>query len=522
MPNRYKDIYDLLLDLDEKGVSVILSFTKDGEEHYFLDPEEIDFIPTTKENIRWLCSGCYEEQNVTLASLLASYRVLPIRCRGCTMSAKSNGYTNYKFRDLLQKENWEYCDDLSKEIVIKSMDFVNAKCNKGHPVKTTPNKWKNEHRCKFCANDNKRNDSESVKEEIEEKGFKLPENFNYVSNATIMPVTCSRCGNETEMTLGNIRKNIGGCRECSGRTLFEEMTDFLEQNNKTFKSITVENKEEEYKQFILNEDYITYICNCNYNKPHRTTWRQIKEGAGCPNCAQKQREKTNIEKYGVDNPSKNKDIQEKIVNTNEGKTGYKYPMQNPESLEKMMKTNKKNHGGVHNFQTPEIRSMAYQGQLNKYGCMFLQSEEGKKKMMELYGVEHNMQNAKIFEQKQKNSFQRKEFTFPSGRIDTVQGYEPFALKKLLNDGIMENHIYTTNIPPISYIKEEKKCVYHPDIMIKIGNEIKKIIEVKSEYTIFLHAEMNLLKFLTISKLYNFEVWIFNAKGELIDILTFKN
>ena len=175
MPNRYKDIYELLLDLDEKGVNVILSFTKDGEEYWFLDPSEIDFIPNTKENIRWICSGCFEEQNVTLASLLAGHRILPIKCRGCTMSAKSNGYTNYKFRDLLQKENWEYCDDLSKEIVIKSMDFVNAKCNKGHSVKTTPNKWKNEHRCKFCANDNKRNDAGNVKEEIKKKNAKQVE-----------------------------------------------------------------------------------------------------------------------------------------------------------------------------------------------------------------------------------------------------------------------------------------------------------------------------------------------------------
>lgn len=301
------------------------------------------------------------------------------------------------------------------------------------------------------------------------------------------------------------------------------MTTFLKENDKEFVSITINNKEEKNKQFILNEDYITYICNCNYNKPHRTTWRQIKEGAKCPNCAQKQREETNIEKYGVNNPSKSTEVKQKIVNTNREKTGHDYPMQNPESLSKMMKTNREHNGGVHNFQTPEIRSMAYQGQLNKYGTCFLQSPEGKKKMMELYGVEHNMQNTEIFQKMVEKSYRtRKEFIFPSGKKCNVQGYEPFALQKLLNDGVSEDNIFTKDIPSIPYLKENKKSFYHPDIMIRVNGEVKKIVEVKSEYTIFADAEMNILKFFAISKLYNFEVWIFNKKGELIDILTFKN
>lgn len=525
MPSRYKDVYDVLLELAEKGVFVVLSFTKDGKEYYFTDPEEIKFIPAVKENFKWLCEGCYEEQETTIANIIAPNKKLPTRCRPCTMSEKMGSETNYSFRDKLEEENWEYCDSLERKITIKSLDYVNVKCSNNHPTQTTPNRWKAGHRCKTCSNNNKKVTMESIKLDFENSNFKLDEKFtysDYIDNKTTIPCICRKCKKPHKISLVNLRKNIGGCGECSGLYTFDEMLKFLDETKKIFKSITIEDAEEDYKEFVLNEDYITYDCsteNCNFLN-YRTTWRSIKEGNRCPNCAQKKREETNLREYGVDNPSKNEEIKKKIPKTHFDRTGYNFPMQNPVSLEKMMKTNRENHNGVHNFQTPENRILAYQGQLDKYGCMFLLSEEGKKKMLNLYGVEHPMKNPELFEKMMKSAHKRKEFIFPSGRKCNVQGYEPFALKKLLDDGIEEDVIFTTNIPTIPYMKNEKEYIYHPDIMIKSNNNIEKIIEVKSEYTLKADIEVNTLKFFSASKLYNFEVWVFDNKGKIINILYF--
>ena len=65
----------------------------------------------------------------------------------------------------------------------------------------------------------------------------------------------------------------------------------------------------------------------------------------------------------------------------------------------------------------------------------MQSEIVKNKTKETclknYGCEHHFQNAEIMEKNVKTSFRRKEYVFPSGKIEKVQGYEPFALDELI-------------------------------------------------------------------------------------------
>ena len=45
-----------------------------------------------------------------------------------------------------------------------------------------------------------------------------------------------------------------------------------------------------------------------------------------------------------------------------------------------------------------------------------------------------MQNAEFFEKVSKNSYKLKEFNFPCGNTIQVQGYEPFLLKNLVEEG----------------------------------------------------------------------------------------
>lgn len=65
------------------------------------------------------------------------------------------------------------------------------------------------------------------------------------------------------------------------------------------------------------------------------------------------RKKTCLEKYGVDNPFKNKAIQQKIYETNIEKFGVAHPAQNEEVRKKMEATNRANHNGMWNGQMKE-------------------------------------------------------------------------------------------------------------------------------------------------------------------------
>ena len=62
-----------------------------------------------------------------------------------------------------------------------------------------------------------------------------------------------------------------------------------------------------------------------------------------------------------------------------------------------------------------------------------------------------MQNEEIMQKISKNAYKLKEFEFPSGNKIKIQGYEPFAIKELL-ENYNENDILTgtSNVPEIWY------------------------------------------------------------------------
>jgi len=130
-----------------------------------------------------------------------------------------------------------------------------------------------------------------------------------------------------------------------------------------------------------------------------------------------------------------------------------------------------------------------------------------------------------------NSFRRKPFTFPSGRVDYVLGYEPTALKELLKtydeaDIITSiwciptfeyNRISTKARPFKTTPKEtEEPCCssssapqtirsrYFPDIMLP-----DKIIEVKSSY--YYHSDKENVRrkmFACVRNGYSAELWVY--------------
>ena len=132
-----------------------------------------------------------------------------------------------------------------------------------------------------------------------------------------------------------------------------------------------------------------------------------------------------------------------------------------------------------------------------------------------YGETHHMKNSNSFEYTTSKLFKKKEYVFPSGRIDIVQGYEPFALNNLLD--IYEESDIITNIkllPKIVYLGVDgKEHRYYPDIFIPKDN---LIIEVKSEYTMKANFKVNKLKEKASKNAgFSFKFMIFNKNGDLL-------
>ena len=184
---------------------------------------------------------------------------------------------------------------------------------------------------------------------------------------------------------------------------------------------------------------------------------------------------TNLERYGVESPLQNKEIMEKVKSTNLERYGVESPLQNEEIMEKVKATN-----------------------------------------LERYGVEHVLQNPEIMEKQQKNSFSFKDFVMPSGEVRKVQGFEPFALKILINE-YSEEQIKTgqNNVPRILYKDNGKDRYHYPDIWIPHKN---RLIEVKSPQTYIWHEQEILLKKKACEEQgYNYEIWCFDSKGNKVEL-----
>jgi hypothetical protein len=135
-----------------------------------------------------------------------------------------------------------------------------------------------------------------------------------------------------------------------------------------------------------------------------------------------------------------------------------------------------------------------------------------------YGTKYPMQNA-VFAQKYFNSYKRKDYVYPSGKIIQVQGYEPFGLDILIKQlSILEDDIVTcrTEVPEIWWEDSNNEWHrYYTDIYIKSKN---MCIEVKSIWTYKINREKIILtKKATEEFGYSYELWILDAKGNKINI-----
>ena len=326
------------------------------------------------------------------------------------------------------------------------------------------------HKCQDCGNNRKKNYDEILKI-VEDKEMKLNMNeksFNDIYKSMNSPITIlCKCEKEYTVRINDVKFGYS-CKECG-----------IE------KSINTNIEKYGVPYAILNEEIQAKIKNTNMEK----------YGVEFPFLSEEINAKiknTNIEKYGVENPFLSEEIQAKIKNTNIEKYGVEFPFLSKEIKEKIKNTNIEKYGVEFPFLSDEIQAKI------------------KNTVMKKYGVENPMQNEEIFKKSQSKS--SKIFTFPSGKLSEIHGYEHFALQELLDNGIFEEDIVTDPciVPEIWYIdSENKKRRHYVDIYIKSQN---KCIEVKSLWTLNLEKNMNYKQNTAKANGYEYEIWVYDHKG----------
>lgn len=189
--------------------------------------------------------------------------------------------------------------------------------------------------------------------------------------------------------------------------------------------------------------------------------------------AMEKREISNEEKYGYKHVFQVEEVKQKCKERIKEQFGVEYICQSPIIQEKIRQSNQKNYGYDYVFQIPEIK------------------EKIEEKCILKYGTKYPMQNAEIAAKQLYSCFgKRKEYIFPSGRKENVQGYEPLALNILLKrDNFDESDIFVdrTEVPEVWYDLNDQRKRYYTDIYIKSQN---RCIEVKSDYTFEKEKELS--------------------------------
>ena len=161
------------------------------------------------------------------------------------------------------------------------------------------------------------------------------------------------------------------------------------------------------------------------------------------------RKQTSLKKYKVDNPSKSKEIKEKIKQI--------YSLRTKEEKEQILRKRKNTcikKYGVEN---------SYQAEICK--------EKIKQTLLKNYKVKHPLQNKKIFEKQQKSALKIQKFK--NTNLYYQGSYELDFLEKYY-----DRFPNIQRAPSIKYIFQGKNKIYFPDFYIP---SLKLIIECKNSY-----------------------------------------
>lgn len=386
---------------------------------------------------------------------------------------------------------------------------------------------------------------------------------SYDSKTRKCQYKCKSCLEIKNNFLKNLKKESckHTCVQCSqknNRNDIEEVRSKVE--NLGFKLLTTGD------QYKTNKE-IDVICVCG--KEWKTSISNITRGRKCLSCKVERTIETNLERYGVENVFQSEEIKEKSKNTCVEKYGVTHPMKNAEILEKakqtclerygkkfafnqdyvyekIRKTHKEKYGVEFPLQSIEIQVKIEATFLEKYGVkrpilsayfrqlmlerygneVYVLTDDYKEKMLDKYGVIYPTQNPDIFEKACMSRRNIKTYNYKDFEWK-VMGYEPFCLQFLIEEMkiLPENIIAgSKDIPRFKYMCQKSSCnlcnnydghIYFPDIYVKC---LELVIEVKSSWTLLGDYQKNCAKFKHCWDVCDFQVFVFDKKGELEDVL----
>jgi hypothetical protein len=151
---------------------------------------------------------------------------------------------------------------------------------------------------------------------------------------------------------------------------------------------------------------------------------------------------TMIERYGEDNPSKCEEFQNKKIETSRKNWNTDHPMQCEEVHDKASVTNIERYGETNPMMSKEIQDKVAVTNTERYGgpspmCDSKILEKARLTNIKRRGVEWVMQDPEVRSKSRKNSFQKKEYVLPSGKIILLQGHEPHFLDYVFSNNLLK-------------------------------------------------------------------------------------
>ena len=189
---------------------------------------------------------------------------------------------------------------------------------------------------------------------------------------------------------------------------------------------------------LFGSTKIIFNCtNCNKINTKCFTYL-IKRNTLCKRCVtilsfSKQKE-TMLKKYGVDHPSKSKEIKNKIKNTFFEKYGVDNPAKLQHVKDKQKKTNLERYGVEYTINNPEIKQKIIKTNIEKYGfSCCLENNDIKQKIkksnLEKFGCENVGQNYEIQEKIKNTMFQKYGFQYPLQNKGIITNFKNTCVEK---------------------------------------------------------------------------------------------
>ena len=369
----------------------------------------------------------------------------------------------------------------------------------------------------------------NLKSYCEENNIQLLNEYSNinVTRDTIIVGKCKNCNNNFNKTFRQLKKSNNYCDLCTknNKKIKIENTCLINYGVKSIFQCK-EIRENMVKSMVdkygvnniskLKEIQIKKEETCMKNHGVKVSFQSSK--------IKEEIKKTFIKNHGVDNPFKSSNIKEQIKKTNLEKYGFENPQQKQNIKNKTKKTCLNKFGVDNILKVESVIQKRKQICLEKYGNEIPLKTEMCKEIirqtcMKKYGVENPHQVPEIAEKAAKNNYRKKTYILPSGKELICQGYEPFALDKLIKEeNIIEENIITgcKNVPKIWYYdNKNKKHRHYVDIYIPSQN---RCIEVKSTWTAEKKKDNIYLKQNAAKELgYQYEIWIYNRKKELVEV-----